>query len=127
MEGPVTHVLVRGTKSETVSTLKYWLNLVVTPNPSLSANRDFDQPTFDAVVKFQIVQGLHPDGKVGADTWFGVLNQSQVEGLEHLLAFIELDPDVTDIRWGAYMMAAVKWECADTWQPIEEGGKGAGH
>jgi hypothetical protein len=28
-----------------------------------SANRDFDQPTFDAVVKFQIVLGLHPDGK----------------------------------------------------------------
>ena len=69
MEGPpVTHVLVRGTKSETVSTLKYWLNLVVTPNPSLSAGR-VDQPTFDAIVKFQIVQGLHPDGKVGADTW----------------------------------------------------------
>ena len=175
----MTHVLVRGTKSETVSTLKYWLNLVVTPNPSLSAGRDFDQPTFDAVVKFQIVQGLHPDGKVGADTWgrlgrevgkrdlplefiaslplflkrlvtgkpqvqgamafdpsiflgmfmkeFGVLNQNQVEGLEQLLAFIELDPDVTDIRWAAYMMATVKWECADTWQPIEEGGKGAGH
>ena len=57
---------------------------------------------------------------------FGVLNQSQVEGLEQLLAFIELDPDVTDIRWAAYMMAAVKWECADTWQPIEEGGKGEG-
>jgi putative chitinase len=58
---------------------------------------------------------------------FGVLNQSQVEGLEQLLAFIELDPDVTDIRWAAYRMAAVKWECADTWQPIEKGGKGAGH
>ena len=62
----MTHVLVRGTKSETISTLKYWLT---PPNPSLSASRDFDQPTFDAVVKFQIVQGLHPDGKVGADTW----------------------------------------------------------
>ena len=58
---------------------------------------------------------------------FGVLNQSQVEGLEQLLAFIELDPDVTDIRWAAYRTAAVKWERADTWQPIEEGGKGAGH
>jgi hypothetical protein len=58
MEGPVIHLLVRATKSETISTLKYWLNLVVTPNPSLSANRDFDQPTFDAVVKFQIVLGL---------------------------------------------------------------------
>ena len=65
----MTHVLVRGTESETVSTLKYWLNLVVTPNPSLSASRDFDPPTSNAVVKFQIVQGLHPDGKVGADTW----------------------------------------------------------
>lgn len=63
MQGPVTHVLVRGTKSETVSTLKYWLNLVVTPNPSLSASRDFDQPAFDAVVKFQIALGLHSDGR----------------------------------------------------------------
>jgi hypothetical protein len=60
----MTHVLVRGTKSETVSTLKYWLNLVVLPAPNLTANREFDQPTFDAVVKFQIAQGLHHDGKV---------------------------------------------------------------
>jgi hypothetical protein len=175
----VTHLLRRGIKSQTVSTLKYWLNLVVTPNPGLNNSFDFDQPTFDAVVKFQIAQGLTPDGKVGSDTWgklgqevgkrdlplefiaglplflkklvtgkpqvqgamafdpatflglymkeLGALNQSQVDGLERLLAFIELDPDVTDIRWAAYMLATVKWECADTWQPIEEGGKGAGY
>jgi hypothetical protein len=151
----------------------------VIPAPGLNSNYEFDQPTFDAVVKFQIAQGLNPDGKVGADTWgklgrevgkmdvpleivaglplflkklitgkpqvqgamafdpstflglymkeLGALNQSQVDGLEQLLTFIELDPDVTDIRWAAYMLATVKWECADTWQPIEEGGKGAGY
>jgi len=48
------------------------------------------------------------------------LTQSQVDGLEQLLGFIENDPDVTDIRWVAYMLATVKHECADRWTPIEE-------
>ena len=42
---------------------------------------------------------------------FGVLNQSQVEGLEQLLAFIELDPDVTDIRWAAFDSTASFGRC----------------
>ena len=54
------------------------------------------------------------------------LTQGQVNGLESLLTAIEQDPDVTDIRWAAYMLATVKHECADTWQPIEEYGKGKG-
>lgn len=57
---------------------------------------------------------------------FGPLKQSQVDGLETLLQCIEQDQDVTDVRWAAYMMATVKHECADTWQPIEEYGKGKG-
>jgi peptidoglycan hydrolase-like protein with peptidoglycan-binding domain len=175
----MTHVLRRGSKSHEVSILKHWLNLVITPSPSLGVDHNFDQPTFEAVIKFQATQGLIPDGKVGAETWgrlgrevgkqdfplellsslplwlkklatgkpqvpgamafdpstflgmymkeFGALDQSQVDGIEELLTFIELDPNVTDIRWAAYMLATVKWECADTWQPIEEGGKGAGY
>jgi hypothetical protein len=54
------------------------------------------------------------------------LSQSQVDGLESILTAIEQDPDITDVRWAAYMMATVKHECADKWQPIEEYGKGKG-
>jgi len=54
------------------------------------------------------------------------LTQGQVDGLESILNSIEQDPDITDIRWAAYMMATVKHECADKWQPIEEYGKGRG-
>jgi len=45
-------------------------------------------------------------------------------GLDALLGFLELDPDISDVRWAAYMLATVKHECADRWQPIEEFGKG---
>jgi hypothetical protein len=48
------------------------------------------------------------------------------KGLEFLLQSLEQDIFVTDIRWAAYMLATVKHECADTWQPIEEYGKGKG-
>jgi putative chitinase len=176
----MSHVLIKGVRSPLVLTLKSWLNVILHPSPGLDKNDDkFDQPTFDAVVRFQIAQGLHPDGQVGSGTWgalgkeiggwdiplelitmlpdwlkklvtgkpqvlgamafnpatflgmymkeFGGLTQSQIDGLELLLGDIELDPNVTDIRWAAYMLATVKWECADTWQPIEEGGQGAGH
>ena len=48
------------------------------------------------------------------------LTQSQVDGLEALLGFIEDDPGITDVRWAAYIIATVKHECADRWKPIEE-------
>ena len=54
------------------------------------------------------------------------LTQGQVDGLESILNSIEQDPDITDVRWASYMMATVKHECADKWQPIEEYGKGRG-
>lgn len=47
-------------------------------------------------------------------------------GLQHLLAAIHDDPDVSDLRWAAYMLATVRWECAGKWQPVEEYGKGKG-
>lgn len=53
---------------------------------------------------------------------YGKLNQSQVSGLDNLLGYIELDADVSDIRWAAYMLATLKHECADTFQPITERG-----
>ena len=48
-------------------------------------------------------------------------------GLNTLLDALAQDPDVTDARWAAYMLATVKHECANTWRPIEEFGKGRGH
>jgi hypothetical protein len=57
---------------------------------------------------------------------FGPLKQSQVDGLEALLGCMENDPDLQDKRWAAYMLATVQHECAGTWEPIEECGKGRG-
>ena len=47
-----------------------------------------------------------------------------LEGLSFLLRQLQHDKEVTDLRWGAYMLATVKHECAETWQPIEEYGRG---
>ena len=57
---------------------------------------------------------------------FGPLKQSQVDGLDALLKAMEQDKQLKDLRWAAYMLATVKHECADTWRPIEEYGKGQG-
>jgi len=57
---------------------------------------------------------------------YGSVNQSQVEGLEALLNGLTQDEAITDVRWAAYMLATVKHECANTWLPIEEYGKGHG-
>lgn len=47
------------------------------------------------------------------------ITQSQVQGLEQLLGFIESD-DWQDLRHVAYLLATIKHECADLWHPIEE-------
>jgi hypothetical protein len=57
---------------------------------------------------------------------FGALSQPQTDGLNAILDAAEADAEITDIRWLAYMLATVKWECADRWKPIEEFGKGSG-
>ena len=57
---------------------------------------------------------------------YGALNGSQTSGLGALLSFLEQDRGVGDLRWAAYMLATVKHECANQWQPIEEYGKGQG-
>ncbi|MGH9452827.1 MAG: hypothetical protein ACRD2O_02530 [Terriglobia bacterium] len=54
------------------------------------------------------------------------LNSSTSNGLRSLLGFMAQSPDLADPRWAAYMLATVKHECANQWQPIEESGKGAG-
>jgi peptidoglycan hydrolase-like protein with peptidoglycan-binding domain len=57
---------------------------------------------------------------------YGPLTASQRTGLSTLLTQIVADPAITDLRWAVYMAATVKHECADTWRPIEEYGRGAG-
>jgi hypothetical protein len=47
-------------------------------------------------------------------------------GLHSILSGMAGDLDLSDPRWAAYMLATVKHECANHWQPIEELGKGAG-
>ena len=53
---------------------------------------------------------------------WGPLKHGQVAGLEHILGLMEQDADLSDIRHAAYMLATVKHECADTWQPVQERG-----
>ena len=48
---------------------------------------------------------------------------SPVTGCGKLLAAITADIDIADVRWAAYMLATVKHECWNRWQPIEELGK----
>jgi predicted chitinase len=57
---------------------------------------------------------------------FGPFTQHQVDGLNALLANIEADTEVTNLHWVAYMLATVKHETANTYEPIEEFGKGHG-
>lgn len=58
---------------------------------------------------------------------FGALKQEQVDGLTALLDGIDGDTRIRNVRDAAYMLATVKHECADTFKPIAEYGKGKGH
>jgi hypothetical protein len=53
---------------------------------------------------------------------YGRLTQGVVSGLELLGRNMEVDPDLKNLQWASYMLATVKHECADTWQPIVERG-----
>lgn len=57
---------------------------------------------------------------------FGPLTQPQVDGLEQLLAFMETDTLLTDLRHVAYELATVKRECGDEWHPVKEYSRGKG-
>lgn len=72
------------------------------------------------------LQQLDPAGVLDMTEYsFGALSPAQREGLGALLGRIAGEAGL-DLRWAAYMLATVKHECAGTWQPIEEYGKGAG-
>lgn len=53
---------------------------------------------------------------------YGRLTQGVVNGLELLGRNMEADPALKNVQWAAYMLATVKHECANTWQPIVERG-----
>lgn len=53
---------------------------------------------------------------------YGKLTQGMVSGLELLGRNMEADSTLRNVPWAAYMLATVKHECADTWQPIVERG-----
>lgn len=57
---------------------------------------------------------------------FGPLRQQQVDGLDRLIACLEGDNYISDIRWAAYMLATVKHETGHSFQPVREGGRGKG-
>src|SRR6266545_4562589 len=52
------------------------------------------------------------------------LGEPQADGLSRLLERLAADPEISDLRWAAYMLATVRHECSDRWEPIEEFGKG---
>lgn len=57
---------------------------------------------------------------------YGPLKERQQNGLSFLLGKIGADSDIVDPRHAAYMLATTKHECAGTWQPIAEYGRGIG-
>jgi hypothetical protein len=57
---------------------------------------------------------------------YGPLRDDPLSGLSTLLRFIDRDREIADVRWAAYMLATVMHECARTWEPIEEYGRGEG-
>jgi putative chitinase len=57
---------------------------------------------------------------------FEDLDRGQMAALHALLRAAEADPKLRSVQWLAYMLATVQHECAGTWRPIEEYGKGKG-
>src|SRR4051812_7025198 len=52
-----------------VKALQALLNNKLIPSPNLPVTGHFGDKTHDAVVAFQVMKGLKPDGVVGAQTW----------------------------------------------------------
>jgi len=58
---------------------------------------------------------------------FGMLGATQRAGLTKLIKYINEDKEIQDVGWCAYMLATVKYECKDKWEPISEPSKWAEH
>jgi putative chitinase len=57
---------------------------------------------------------------------FGTPKPGAEAGLRAIIQRISGDKELNDTSWVAYILATIKHECADTWRPIEEYGKGRG-
>lgn len=57
----------------------------------------------------------------------GPLDTHAAEGLRYLVDRLGADAEMTDVRWCAYALATVRHECAGTYRPIEEYGRGKEH
>jgi Putative peptidoglycan binding domain len=114
--GPATWSLVgailreRGTQPPDTSTAPRWIAGLLRNDPATTRLQTLDSTGVVDMTEYS----------------FGVLSESQKSGLGTLLQALIQDPDIADLRWSAYMLATVKHECANTWQPIVEFGKGAG-
>ena len=61
------------------------------------------------------------------DLQFGMLGAAQRAGLARLIEYINEDQKIWDVGWCAYMLATVKHECKNKWEPIGEPGSVAWH
>lgn len=55
---------------------------------------------------------------------YGHLPEKAQADMQILMAMMVADDKVSDLRHAAYMLATVMHECARTWAPIDENGKG---
>jgi hypothetical protein len=51
---------------------------------------------------------------------FEPLSQASKDGFRYLFRRIVYDMGIYDLRWGAYMLATIRWETKKTYLPIEE-------
>ena len=61
------------------------------------------------------------------DLQFGMLGAAARAGLTKLIEYINADLEIRDVGWCAYMLATVKHECHNKWEPVREETRGAGH
>lgn len=70
-------------------------------------------------------------GKINADEFLKQyaevsrtpLDDGQVFALKKLIAALNRDEGVKDVRWAAYLLATIRWESGDTFRPIQERGE----
>jgi putative chitinase len=59
-------------------------------------------------------------GRIRVKPFGGILHPPQVDGITAILDAWEAHPDLTDLRWLAYMLATTFWETSKSMQPVRE-------
>lgn len=77
------HNLYKSQQSPAIRLIKNWLNILVTPNPNLSAGEFYDEKMMLAVRRFQIQNGSpNPHGIIDDETLYNILvrtNSKQID------------------------------------------------